>query len=589
MKKKTTQAARVPRWLRRLAPTHLSSRIILFNIIGLVSLMAGLSYFSQSREGLISTRVQSLMTQGHIISATLAASAISDTGEMIVDPETLHKQFEPVPEGERLQDEREGESDTFLINPAQVAPVLHRLLTSTHRFLSDLRAYVYDRDGVLLFDSYSFIPSVSTRSNDAQALPQRTLSDFFWRQVDTYFSRSYPPDKGYGQDNGKDFPEVTASLNGAAVSIIRMNAKKEIIVAVAIPIQRFGVIIGSLILSTKGGEIDRIIRKERNTALLIFLFTLLVTTVLAVALAGHIAEPIRLLSQAAERVQEGLDRRFQIPDFTDRRDEIGHLSKSLRAMTQSLYKRLDAIEAFAADVSHELKNPLTSLRSAIELLPSAQTDDQRARLLLIAHEDIGRLNRLITDISDASRLDAELARNKAEPIDLLILLKALCAQYMNNQELCKGKRILLEVIWPFPSLLDSEKNEHAFVIFAHAERIGQVFRNILDNALSFSPEKGQIVIHAKGEKETVEITIEDQGPGIDPEAFEKIFSRFYTDRPSGVFGQNSGLGLSISRQITQAYRGTLTASNRMGTDGDTPVVLGARFCLKWPRATRFSA
>ena len=282
----------------------------------------------------------------------------------------------------------------------------------------------------------------------------------------------------------RNIPEVLAALNGASVSIVRINDQNEIIVSVAVPIQRFRAVLGALVLSTSGGEIDNVLLAERKIVLFTFGFVALVTILLSVFLAGTIAEPIRRLASAAERVRRGVNKRVEIPDFTQRRDEIGHLSGALRDMTTALYNRIEAIEAFAADVSHELKNPLTSLRSAVETLPFAKNEDQRNRLIEVVKDDVRRLDRLITDISGASRLDAELARSEASPLDVAEVLDTLVS-FANETRKDDQAAIMLEV-QPPPAAIPRDR---AFVILGHDTRLGQVVRNLIDNARSFAPAK----------------------------------------------------------------------------------------------------
>jgi two-component system sensor histidine kinase ChvG len=402
----------------------------------------------------------------------------------------------------------------------------------------------------------------------------------WWKRLNEWlFSNDYPHQKEYGPDNGKDFSEVLAALNGASVSVVRVNDRNEIIVSVAVPIQRFRAVLGALVLSTTGGEIDNVLRAERKIVLFTFTFVALVTILLSVFLAGTIAEPIRRLSAAAELVRRGINKRVEIPDFTQRRDEIGHLSGALRDMTTALYNRIEAIEAFAADVSHELKNPLTSLRSAVETLPFVKTDDQRGRLVEIVKDDVRRLDRLISDISDASRLDAELARAEASPFDVAKLISALVT-LANETRKPDQAVIRLEVQEPPPSV----RKDQAYVILGHDSRMGQVVRNLLDNARSFSPAGSTIRVRVRRVHGDVEFRVEDEGQGIRPDNLERIFERFYTDRPEISFGKNSGLGLSISRQIVHANKGRIWAENRYGkavAGGERPV-LGARFIVRVP-------
>jgi two-component system sensor histidine kinase ChvG len=289
--------------------------------------------------------------------------------------------------------------------------------------------------------------------------------------------------------------------------------------------------------------------------------------VLSLSLANTIAEPVRRLADAAERVRRGIRSRQQIPDFTARSDEIGHLSRALRDMTQALYNRLDAIESFAADVAHELKNPLTSLRSALETLPRVNAGHSRDRLIAVMQHDVRRLDRLISDISDASRLDAELARDEAGPVDVAALLRAVVAMAEDSPR-SNGARVELSV----PVRRGRNASADYFVL-GHDSRLAQVVTNLIDNACSFSEPGGVVRValerasartEPEGEKpfDRVVITVDDDGPGIPPHALERIFERFYTDRPNQGFGQNSGLGLSISRQIVEAHGGRIWACNR---------------------------
>ncbi|RUY87423.1 cell wall metabolism sensor histidine kinase WalK, partial [Mesorhizobium sp. M7A.F.Ca.CA.001.10.2.1] len=291
--------------------------------------------------------------------------------------------------------------------------------------------------------------------------------------------------------------------------------------------------------------------------------------------ASTIANPLRRLSAAAVRVRRGVKSREEIPDFSDRQDEIGNLSIAIRDMTNALYARIEAIESFAADVSHELKNPLTSLRSAVETLPLAKNDDSRGRLMDIIQHDVRRLDRLITDISDASRLDAELAREDAGTVDLKKFITDLVAV---SREATRNKKAV-EIEFKAAKLPQGVKG---YVVVGHDLRIGQVITNLIENARSFVPEDhGHISLSlARAGKFNI-VTVDDNGPGIRADNIDRIFERFYTDRPAGeAFGQNSGLGLSISRQIVEAHGGTLTAENIPGTKPGE--IKGARFVVTLP-------
>lgn len=357
---------------------------------------------------------------------------------------------------------------------------------------------------------------------------------------------------------------------------MRVSPRGELIVSVAVPVQRFRAVLGSLLLSTQGGDIDAIVRAERIAIMRVFLVAATVTMVLSILLAGTIAGPVRRLAAAAERVRRGIKSREEIPQFSERRDEIGHLARTLREMTNALYNRMDAIESFAADVAHELKNPLTSLRSAVETLPLARNPEAQERLMEVIQHDVRRLDRLITDISDASRLDAELARADAAPVDVATLLRTV-ADFANDRGDPELARVELEIT---PS-----RRDHPYRVIGHDSRLAQVINNLVDNARSFSPPDSRVVITATRTADAVVVTVEDEGPGIRAELRDRIFERFYTDRPEAEgFGNNSGLGLSISRQIIEAHRGTIAVENREEVDEETGEirVLGARFIVSLP-------
>jgi two-component system sensor histidine kinase ChvG len=536
--------------------------------------VSGILYLNQFRQGLIDARVQSLLTQGQIIAAALASAASMDTDSIVLDPDRL---METSPN--RLAPSVDDlNSLDFPINPERAGPVLRRLVST-----ADIRGRIYDRDGLLVVDSRGLYSRGDIVQTELPPLQSRNeyLALSLWRKFNNWlFRNEYPRQPEYGLENGREFPEVTAALNGASVSIVRVNDQNEIIVSVAVPIQRFRAVLGALVLSTRGGEIDKVLRGERKAVLLTFLVAVLVTMLLSVLLAGHIAEPIRRLSAAAERVRRGVNNRVEIPDFTSRRDEIGHLSGSLRDMTTALYNRIDAIEAFAADVSHELKNPLTSLRSAVETLPYARTADQRDRLTAIVKDDVKRLDRLITDISDASRLDAELARARNHPVDMRRLLDTVIS--LANETRSPGLPEIRLELGRLPKGVDSEPSPYR--VLGHDNRLGQVVRNLVDNAQSFTKPGTQVGVRLRRTRKDVEFRVEDEGPGIRPENLDKIFDRFYTDRPEGYFGKNSGLGLSISKQIVEAHRGRIRAENRYGplAGNGERLIRGAAFVVRIP-------
>ncbi len=558
--------------LHRFAPQRLTSRIVLLNLVGLVVLVVGIIYFNQFRQGLIDARVESLTIQAQIISAAIAGSANADTGSIVINPDSLDDSADPA----ALEADQFDNLD-FPINPETTGPVLRRLLAN-----STIRGRIIDPEGNLVVDSRFLYGGGDIVQSELKP-PESDDSFFLFRwwnaAYDWFFAYDYPVQREYSLDNGRDFPEVAAALNGAAVSVVRLDEKRDIIILVSVPVQKFRAVLGALVLSTSGGEIDNVLRAERRVVLLTFGFVALVTILLSVLLAGTIAEPIRRLSAAAERVRRGVNTRVEIPDFTSRRDEIGHLSGALRDMTNSLYNRIDAIEAFAADVSHELKNPLTSLRSAVETLAMVKTDEQRARLVEIVKHDVRRLDRLISDIADASRLDAELARTETHPVDVARLLGAICS-LANETRKNQLAEIALHVSPP-PSTMNPAR---AYVVLGHDSRLSQVFRNLLDNARSFTAENTKIAVRVRRNGADVEVRVEDSGPGIRPDNLERVFDRFYTDRPEGSFGKNSGLGLAISKQIIDAHKGLIWAENRYGHAqiGFERPVLGARFVARLP-------
>ncbi|MGH6811673.1 MAG: stimulus-sensing domain-containing protein [Methylocella sp.] len=565
----------------------LTRRIVVLNLGGLAALLLGFLYLNQFRQGLIEAKVQSLHIQAEIIAAAVAASATVETDSIAIDPEKL-LQLAPG-ESYALGDET-APSLEFSINPERIGPVLHRLASPTRT-----RARIYDRDGYLLLDSHS----LTSRSNIMRYdLPPagRKVPFSLWTRIGRGLKRltgqpGLPLYEDIGVANGKSYPEVARALSGGEESIVRVDAQGETIVLVAVPVQRFRAVRGALLLSTQGDDVDKIIALERWAMVRVFLVSSVIMFLLSFFIAGTIAEPIRLLAGAAERVRRGTKARREIPDFTGRSDEIGHLSGALRDMTKALYDRIEAIERFAADVAHELKNPLTSLRSAVETLPVARSPESRQRLLVIIAHDVRRLDRLISDISDASRLDAEMARDDVDLVDLTRLLVTVAA--MANLVKDTGAIRVEFVVAPIGPLEDSRRP--AFLILGHASRLGQVFNNLIDNARSFSAADGSVRMLLRPTKDHMahghtrdgfEIIIDDDGPGIPADAFERIFERFYTDRPGQGFGQNSGLGLSISRQIIEAHGGRISALNRIGppgTDGVTPV-LGARFLIFLPKA-----
>jgi two-component system sensor histidine kinase ChvG len=568
---------RVCNWLRRAfhfvtaqSSSSVTRRIVSLNVAGLLALSIGIIYLSQFRAGLIDARIQSLLVQSQIIAGAIAASATVETDSSItINPDTLLN-LQPGQSYGPSEDALYGID--FPINPERVAPILRRLVSPTKT-----RARIYDRDGVLLVDSRNLFGRGDILRFDLPP-PTADKPGIFERAflaVRRWLGRGdLPLYRELGAENGKGYLEVGQALSGQDSSMVRINDRGDVIVSVAVPVQRFRAVRGALMLSTQGADIDDMVEAERLAILKVFLIAAAVMVVLSILLAGTIAEPVRRLAEAAESVRRRIRSRVEIPDFTRRRDEIGHLSGAFRDMTNALYSRIEAIESFAADVSHELKNPLTSLRSAVETLPLAKTDESRARLLAIIQHDVRRLDRLISDISDASRLDAELQRQESTPVDFAKLLSTLVA-VANEVKRDDGVTVTLR----FEGGVG-----RAFLVPGHDSRLGQIVDNLIENARSFSPPNGTVRVTCRRVKTNIEISVDDDGPGVRPDVLEKIFERFYTDRPHQGFGQNSGLGLSISKQIAEAHGGTIRVENRTGAlDADgMPKVLGARFVVSLP-------
>ena len=556
------------RFLVAQSSSSLTRRIVLLNIAGLLALAISILYLSQFRAGLIEARVQSLLVQGEIIAGAIAASATIETDSITIDPDKLlelqtGESYGPIDEAQSALE--------FSVNPERVAPLLRRLVSPTRT-----QARVYDREGALLLDTRNLYGRGDVLRYDIVPVDDRpSRMERAWIAVKNWFGRvNLPLYRDLGPANGLGYTEVIQALLGLKASTVRVNDRGEIVVLVSVPIQRFRAVRGALLLSTEGGEIDSAVAAERLQIFLLFIALGAVMVLLSMLLARTIAGPVRRLAEGAESVRRRIKARVEIPDFTKRRDEIGELSGALREMTNSLYSRIEAIESFAADVSHELKNPLTSLRSAVETMPLAKTPESRARLLAVIEHDVKRLDRLITDVSDASRLDADLQRQDVAPVDLTRLLNTVVT-VANEVRRDDGVQITLTFEGGAAS---------TFVVPGHDSRLGQVIDNLIENARSFSAQGGTVRITAKRLRHAVEITVDDDGPGIQPEAIERIFERFYTDRPHQGFGQNSGLGLSISRQIVEAHGGRIRAENRMGaaTGPEGPQVIGARFVVRLP-------
>jgi len=552
-------AVSVSRFLGSTVFGSLTRRIVVLNLVALAVLVGGILYLNQWRAGLIDARVQSLRVQGEIIAAAIAASATVDSDVIQVDPDRLLQ----LKSGGAVSGLSYYDPNLeFPINPERVAPLLRNLVTPTRT-----RARIYDQSGFMILDSASIYSRGEVIRSGKPLAGSTGLGNDWWTTVMSWVpGDDFPPYKEYGADEGTKYPEVAAALSGAPADVVRVDADHQLVISVAVPVQRVRATVGVLLLSTAPGEIDSIVATERWGVLRIALVAATVTIVLSLLLASTIAGPLRRLSEAAEKVQTSPTSREEIPDFTYRTDEVGHLSRALRSMTSSLYNRIEAIERFAADVAHELKNPLTSLRSAVETLPRAKRPEDRERLNAIIQHDVRRLDRLISDISNASRLDAELAREMSEPVDLGKLTETMVSM---QHDLAAPHEV---------NVVLDKQGRYPPTLIGHDSRLAQVINNLIDNAVSFSPKGGTVTVSIATTEDKIVATVKDEGPGIRGD-ISRIFQRFYTDRPDGEhFSDHSGLGLAISKQIIDAHRGTIVAANR--TDRS-----GAIFTVTLPRTT----
>ncbi|EAQ04500.1 sensor histidine kinase ChvG [Pseudooceanicola batsensis HTCC2597] len=553
------RARRERRGMFSLKASPLTRKIIIFNLIALNVLVAGILYLSASRDSLVSQRAGSLVSEAELIADVFEVGfAAARTPDRADTPED--RDF-----GAQPEDLSEGS-----IGRGDATGLLSEL---------DLRkgidVYVFGTDGQLVGHKTGAAEPLVASLGDPE--DDRTIIiDFLtmlWDGMTSVFSsgKREVPEVGV-EDQARSL--VEGSLSGQTqVSIGRGDAGS--FLAVASPIMREGVAVGTVALASSAGQIDAIVRSERERVLQMFVIATLVSIGLSLVLASTIANPLADLAAAAEvgRDKKGKSvapARVRIPDLTARPDEIGRLSGALRGMVAALYERIDANEQFAADVAHEIKNPLASLRSAVVTLRVAKREDQRTQLLDVIDHDVRRLDRLVSDISNASRLDSELVKEEQDPFDLIKMLENL-SEYLGEQASDKG----IDFISDLPS--DS-------IILAGLEaRLAQVFVNLITNAISFCEDGDAIRVWARRRENRVLVVVEDTGPGIPDNALTKIFKRFYSHRPANDFGNNSGLGLAISKQIVEAHGGVIWAENIRPTDADiTSDPLGARFVVGLP-------
>lgn len=530
---------------RRHSP--LTRRILLLNIVPVALLTLGAVYLSDYEEELIDAELASLAVQGEMVAAGIGEVAVAG-GETTVN---------------RLDADAARQLLTRLVRPTGV------------------RARLFSETGELLGDSAEL--SEAGRIHVAPLPPPpeapTTVEPEFADRVGDWVARQlsradrFPEYVERATPTVRDFPEAASALRGFNASAVRIASDGRLMLSAAVPVQRYKQVLGALLLMRDNRAIAASLRGVRYDMMVIAAAALGITVLLSLYLAGTITQPIVRLARAADEVRLARESRPEIPDLGKRGDEIGDLNDALRSMTDALWQRINTIESFAADVAHELKNPLTSLRSAIEMAARPNLDpERREKLMAIVMDDINRLNRLISDISDASRLDAELMRGEVKPVDLNALLSDMVRHYAVTAVQKAGVEVEYRLAANPP-----------FAAHGHDGRYGQVFRNVIDNALSFSPPGSRIVVELSREPRggPFVVAIDDEGAGIPEDNLESIFERFYSERPTEHFGQHSGLGLSICRQIMETYGGSISASNRRTPDGR---VLGARFTIRIPAA-----
>jgi two-component system sensor histidine kinase ChvG len=533
---------RLWRRLGRLGQFSLTQQVLTVNLVAVALLGGGMFYLDRYERGLIDTELQALSTQCGIIAAAIGEGAVlQNLGE---EPELV----------------------------ASLAQGMMRSLVEPAR----IRARLFEPDYALVADSRTLGPSGTIQIEELPP-PDETgpgvLSDLVDAASSLLRARDHhPPYIEQAHQIASDYPEVLKALGGHSGQAVRSDTQNRgLVLSVSVPVRRYRQVLGAVMLSTGSANLERQVNSVRADILRLSLIGLAVTILLSLYLAGTIARPVRRLARAAHAVRHGNGRKVEIPDFSHRRDEIGELSIALTDMTGALWRRMDAIERFAADVAHEIKNPLSSLRSAVETAARVHDPEKQRRLMAIILDDVERLDRLITDISDASRLDAEMSRLERSPVPLAQMLHTLV-------EVHEATRAADGPVLDFTA----EQESDPLTVLGKEGRLVQVFQNLFTNAVSFSPPRGRIAVTAAKEGRDIKVMVEDHGPGIPEGKLDAIFDRFYTERPAGEkFGTHSGLGLSISKQVVEAHGGRITAENRRDGEGR---VIGARFLVRLPRA-----
>ncbi len=539
---------------RRLRVSRLLRDILLVNLLPVALIFAALFYLDQYQQGLLTAEVAALREQARIYAGALSQSAVQDSagGQAALNPDLaqplLFQLTEPTPNAQALI---YGPDGTLIAN-SRVHPGANGAIITTPLsappppgLFNRLVSYLYDHlAGSLASGAETGIVGSGAGEN---------------------------PDTLGWQPDARQALQLTDTNPGQeAAPFVRRDAQHQLLITVAEPIQHAQQNVGTVLLTREANEVDRAVLAIRISILGLFALALGLTVIVSLYLARTIASPILRLANAAALMREGRARTEALPQrVSGRNDEIGTLARALESSAQALWARMDAIEQFAADVSHEIKNPLSSIRSAIETLSRVQDPTRASRLLAIITQDVARLDRLITDISDSSRLDSELSRAAPELVDMARMMATLAEIHDATR---KENGPLMVVDAPPAGLL----------VLGSEHRLVQVLRNLIGNAISFSPANGTIWLRGRETGGIVELAVEDEGPGIPDGKLDGIFDRFYSERPqSEQFGSHSGLGLSISRQIVEAHHGRIAAENRRDEDG---TVLGARFVIRLPKA-----
>jgi two-component system sensor histidine kinase ChvG len=511
----------------------LARKIIVFNLMALVLLAVGVLFMNPFRDSLALQRQLGMVRQAELISAVYEA---------------------------HLRPGGAGFDFRTPLQDIELDPVLE--------------VFVFDPTGQLLASRVGQGTGTLVSDPDQPTI----LTDFLegvWDVVTVLFrqGRREWTETIDPADNARAAFEGARS--GDVVTRVTRNGEGSMYFTVATPILVAEELVGVVAVTSNSQEIDRLVRYEREQVLQMFLLAVVLSISLSLMLASTISNPLSDLAAAAEVGRDRDSRRVapsrvRIPDLAARPDEIGRLSVAMRGMVSALYDRIDANEQFAADVAHEIKNPLASLRSAIGSLRFVKKEDQKDKLLDVIEHDVRRLDRLVSDISNASRLDSELVKEEEEEFNLLKTLSNLC-QYLSQQAGEKGVDFIIDL----PS--------DPITIHGLEARLAQVFVNLVTNAISFCEDGDAVRVWARRRENRVLIVVEDTGPGIPEQALTKVFKRFYSERPQAEFGQHSGLGLAISKQIVEAHGGVIWAENIRPTAADpTSDPLGARFVVGLP-------